>query len=460
MQRRWIEGYGVWTSSGKILVLYALLLPLLLGMVGVVIDGGMIMAGHLRAQSAADVAALAAAKDLADGKASGTAVTTGSTYVQQYNGLSNATVTVNIPPTLGQYAGIANHAEAIIALPVNTTFIQMLGISAVQTVVARAVADFEPNPSNDGVAVLDPTIVPGLSVQGGGSLVVDGRITINSPGKGTDQNGQTIDLGYPQSAATSGNGAVVKGKRIYVVGGVDVPANYQAFASGGPNPLHAGSLPKPDPFLAMPVPQAGMAGVDTTLRGDFQVSGGTWTIDPGIYNSIKITNSATVTFNPGIYIIAATSNNAITITGSGTVLGNGVMFYNTGSDYTPTAPPDLSDGEARPPTKIPGNPNFGDVTINASNVSLSGLVNPSSPFNGMLFFQRRWNTNGINIQGSGSTTSLVGTLYAKWAQFKLSGSANYQAQFIAGSLAISGQANITLVYPPDRPKLSRIFLVE
>src|SRR5947208_16875196 len=83
---------------GKILVLSALLLPVLLGMVGLSIDGGMMLGTHRQARNAADAAALAAAKDLLGGKTVATAQATASTFVKSYNGLGTATVTTNIPP--------------------------------------------------------------------------------------------------------------------------------------------------------------------------------------------------------------------------------------------------------------------------------------------------------------------------------------------------------------------------
>src|SRR5262245_28064474 len=86
---------------GKILVLFALLLPVLLGMAGLTIDGGLLMTSQRSAQNAADAAALAAAYDLMRGKSTTAATATAKTTVTSYNGLSKATVTVNIGPASG-----------------------------------------------------------------------------------------------------------------------------------------------------------------------------------------------------------------------------------------------------------------------------------------------------------------------------------------------------------------------
>src|SRR5262249_34738125 len=57
------------------------------------------------------------------------------------------------------------------------------------------------------------------------------------------------------------------------------------------------------------------------------------TLNPGIYSDIQINAGANVTFNPGIYVLRPTGNNQGLGINSGTVTGNGVMFYITGSDY-------------------------------------------------------------------------------------------------------------------------------
>src|SRR5206468_2675113 len=84
-------------------------------------------------------------------------------------------------------------------------------------------------------------------------------------------------------------------------------------------------------------------GVINTNYGKVAVGNGdNVTLNPGIYQQIKITGGTTV-LNPGIYVIAANSNNAMQING-GTVTAKGVMFYNTGSNYDPeTGAPDNTD---------------------------------------------------------------------------------------------------------------------
>ena len=80
---------------GKVLVFFALLLPVLIGMLGLVIDSGLLLAAHRQSHNAADAGALAAAMDLLRNKGITVATQSATTYVQSYNGLAGSAVTVN-----------------------------------------------------------------------------------------------------------------------------------------------------------------------------------------------------------------------------------------------------------------------------------------------------------------------------------------------------------------------------
>jgi type II secretory pathway pseudopilin PulG len=450
-----------------ILVLAALLLPVLIGMVGLVIDSGLLMATHRQARNAADGAAVAAAWDLLRGRSIGTATSTANTFVHTYHGLGAAVVTVNVPPSSGPYAGSTKHAEVLVSQPMNTLFIQALGVARNRTVQSRAVAGYEAVSAGEGAIVLDQEARPGLSIQGGGHLVVNGRVVVNSRAAGYDENNSWVNNGLQQYAVATGNGSTVQATDLQVVGGVDVTGNIQPAPGSSGNILHARALPEPDPLKELPTPTASMAGVNTTDRGSVRLSGGTTTLQPGIYSSIRISNNANVTFQPGIYILKPPSSGGGTvfsINGGGAIRGDGVMFYVTGSNFNVnTGLPDSGDGETRPP--LSDGANFQSVNVNGSDVRLTGLANATSPFNGMLFYFRRGlyisSGNTAGIQGSGSANQLNGTIYSKWGNFTLSGSGSYGAQFIVGSMSISGQANVTLTYAGQNlGRANRVYLVE
>src|SRR5262245_31104768 len=106
--RRPIERPG---RGGNMLPIFAILLPALLGILGLVIDGSLLRVKYRLAQNAADAAATAAAAALADGQLTSVASSIAEDYVHSYNALASATVTVLIPPDDGPYAGQAGYAK-------------------------------------------------------------------------------------------------------------------------------------------------------------------------------------------------------------------------------------------------------------------------------------------------------------------------------------------------------------
>ena len=518
-----------WTRRrGAVLAVFALIIVVLLGMVGIVVDAAILTATHRQAQNAADAAALAAAMDRMRSRTTTEATATATTFVQTYNGLTNAPApTVNFPPATGPYAGRNDYVEVIVSAPVQTYLVHIVGVARNQQVQARAVAGFEAHSSGDGVMVLNPDARPGLSVSGGGRLRVNGDVTVNSEGGGVDENNVAVNNGNSGVAASGGSqpdpNTGLFAINIDVVGGVDKPANFKPYDVGGPQPLHAKQLPKPDSLISLPTPVSAAnvdggtgsnniaSGVDATptSRGDVAVTNnsasglgnyagpgvdvnfksnsggepvpgrttpaaaGEVILFPGIYGSLSITGG-NVYLVPGIYVLSPTkqTTTALKIT-SGTVTAEHVLFYNTAVSYNHTnGQPDVGDTEDKTP--LPNTDYAGGFTINAGmkfspiNTSLvnysalySGAPRVSPAFDGMLFFQRRRHQASIDIQGNSSSGLLTGTLYAKWSNFKIAGSGTYDAQFIAGSLDVAGQGDITILSAGEgKGKANQIYLVE
>src|SRR3954469_2244497 len=101
------------SRPGKTLVMFALCLPVLLGMVGLVIDCGLSIAAQRAAQNAADAAAMAAAMAGFSGRGDPRAAA--AAYVAQNNGLAGATVTAfNNPPAAGPHASSRRYYEVVV----------------------------------------------------------------------------------------------------------------------------------------------------------------------------------------------------------------------------------------------------------------------------------------------------------------------------------------------------------
>jgi hypothetical protein len=458
--------------KGYALVWFALLLTLLVGMVGLVIDSGWLVSTYRQARNAADAAALAAAMELFRGKDDDAARAAAEQFIQTC--LAGATLEeFNHPPLRGYYTveqidedEAAKYVEVILTYEVPNFFIHVLpGMAQTSTVRARAVAGFEARAQGEGAIVLDPTRRPGLSVSGGGTLRVDGAVLVNSRHPGYDQYHTWLG-GNPGHAAKASNNSTVYARYIQVAGGVDWVDNFHNIDPSGPHPLFAGAPIQRDPLRDLPVPD-GSNGADLTPRGAVEVNNNSvkpFYLSPGIYDDILITQGAEAIFNPGIYILRPNKpNKGLRINGSATVTGSGVMFYVTGSNYLNNgagyydalddALNDQLDGPL-PPTPgslgsspDPGKVDFAAIDINATSarVTLTGINDTSSQFHDILFFQRRRNMNAARIQGNaGKNVTLGGAIYAKWANFTLSGGGRYDATFVVGSMDISGQGTVTI----------------
>jgi hypothetical protein len=139
-----------------------------------------------------------------------------------------------------------------------------------------------------------------------------------------------------------------------------------------------------DPFLSVLAPVVGACDPGHLVKYD--PGWGNFTLWPGTYcGGIRISNGATATFNPGIYII---KGGGVSFVGGTTITGSGVMFYLTGTNAS-YASADISNGAS--------------VTFSAP---------PSGPYMGMLFFQDRLIVSAANATFSGGVVmQLTGTLY-------------------------------------------------
>lgn len=455
---RWFHYVKV-QRKGTILVITAVVLVALVGLLGLVIDAGLLMTAHRRAQNAADAGATAAAMDMLKGSSAATAIGTAATFVQQHNDLADATLTTNIPPQSGAHQGNSHFVEVIVSSPVQTYFIQVLGTAASRTVTARSVAGWERVAVSAGVIALDANARPGLRLTGNGSLKVNGAVIVNSNGGGLNEDGQSIDNGNSGTAITTSGNGMLYARDVQSVGGVSDLAKIKNFVAGNSeSPLHTGIVAQSDPYQFLPPPTTATGAVATDY-GSVNLSGNSSvTLSPGVYSSISVSANVDVTFNPGIYIIAG---GGLTMSGNSTLTGSNVMIYNTGSDYNVnTGLPDSGDGTNPPPAT--GNPTFGQLSISGNALlNVTPYANPSSPFDGLVFYQRRHNTQPLKLAGNGSSDVMEGTVYAKWADLDLSGNGTFNSQFVVRTLELTGNGTLTLdITNQHTAKSDLVYLVE
>ncbi|MEX0718588.1 MAG: pilus assembly protein TadG-related protein [Planctomycetaceae bacterium] len=488
--------------GGKILVLFAVALPMLFGMLGLVIDGGMLFAERRSTQQVADAAAAAAARTLASGGSPAEAVAAATELVKTHNGLGSANVAVHVPPILGDHAGLSGYVQVEIDTSVKTAFMQVLGSDDSSNVVTRATAGYEPATVGAAVVVLDPNppeislapltitlpiplVLPGLlggfEVLGLGTVQVDGAVLVNNTWGGVDEDGNPIGESQLLEHAVRCMPLLpltrLRATDIRVVGGVDDPDYYASTIPGESSPLQAGRLPVPDPYADLPAPTVGVdpANVRNQYYGGVTVINipilfPPVVLEPGVYDWIQVVTGP-VTFRPGVYIIRG----AHPLTGialnllAGPVVADGVMFYitDTAAYSAVGGGPDSSDGETAPPapevlTLLPS------VLINAAVLGnrLSGLNDPGSPFHGLLIYQRRTLRKPMVIAseqllgGLLGQNSFSGTVYSKWGHVILALNGTYDARFVVGTLRCVNVLACRLAPTDLLPPAMDVFLVE
>jgi Flp pilus assembly protein TadG len=483
--------------GGKILVMMAILLPVLCGFAGLVLDSSLLMADYRNLQHASDGAATEAATALYNVGTTEAATAAALACVQVENGFADANVVVNIPPQSGLYAGNANYVEVIASQQKTTFFMQALGTLSPPTIRVRSVAGIEASTAGAAVDVLEANppgvtanLAPyvtlsetlpalqlgGLEILGLGQLSVNGAVLDNNQWGGVDQNGNQVgsSAGPPYGAACMPLISLTSllARNIRVVGGVDNPSNYGNFTSGQKSPLRANQLPVPDPFINLPAPTVAIdpANVSATTYGGVQVTGvplisPAKVLNPGVYDWIEIDSGAAV-LNPGVYIIRSVNpmtQLALNVTG-GIVTANGVMFYITNTtNYTPlTGAPDASDGNtvAPPPTAMTQIPSVVIASLLGS--SYQGLNDPASPFNGLLIYQRRVDRSPIVLadQQMLLAGTLQGQVYGKYAQIVFAANGTFDMSLVAGSIRFANILQTTLAPSQPLPPAKDVYLVE
>jgi Flp pilus assembly protein TadG len=194
------------TRAGNVLVLLAVMLPALLGIVGLVLDGGLMMADYRALQHATDAASTASAMDLRLGKSTATATATANDFIHVANQLPSANVVVHIPPVSGPFAGRSGYVEVSAESNYRSRFMPIVGGMLNNTLRTRAVTGNSNVTGGAAVVVLDPlpadlsisplpglpavpSLIAGLQVEGLGRFSVDGAILVNNGWGGVDENG-------------------------------------------------------------------------------------------------------------------------------------------------------------------------------------------------------------------------------------------------------------------------------
>lgn len=378
------------SERGQSIIILALSFVVMLGFAGIAIDGGILYADRRSAQNAADSAALAGALAiLQHNNPISIAYSRAADNAYDNNHISNW-VNVYNPPIDGPYAGNPYYVEVRIRSKVDSVFAHFVYKGQLENTVT-AVAHAKP-----------ATVVPFMNGDAMVGLAKTGCSVVWSHGNNTTSitgSGIFVNSDHPDCAFKASGGNVLN-----VDGDIDVVGGFEISGGAIVNPTpHSGATQIDTPTIPPPsCSSSGTrdAGTGTLTPGnisDFNFSGGTWTMQPGIY-----------------CVTGGFSVNAGT-----TISGNGVLIYVE----------------------------TGDISWNGG-ASLDLHAADTGEYAGLLLYQDPSNTQMATINGD-SGSSFSGTMFIPSAQVQINGTGaadGFHSQVIGNVVDMSGTSDLNIFY--------------
>ncbi|HUG80715.1 MAG TPA: pilus assembly protein TadG-related protein [Bryobacterales bacterium] len=344
-------------SQGQIAPMLAILIAVLFGFTGLILDGGRIQFAKRHMQVAADAAAMGGAHAMVAGKTGQDVITAArddaglNGFVHNSNDQDNNSeqtkirVQVNNPPLSGPHTADANYVEVIISKNYATTFMRVIGVSKAP-VLARAVAGME-NYGEACVLALNPTAHGAITLSGTPILDSGCGVQVNSNDtQALVANGGAVLDARPAGIAVYGQSIAngCSGSCFFPAPASNVPPA-RDWLTHVPDPTVPGSVTTvydvTDPNNPISVSALGLS-----------ISGGTWNLQPGLYtgstgngnkvNGIVISGGV-INLYPGIYFLDSgmqiSGNTIIRTVGTDGLPGGpdeGVMIYNTTTSTNPS----------------------------------------------------------------------------------------------------------------------------
>lgn len=295
------------------------MLTTLTGLAALTVDIGMAYRERANEQGASDAAALAAADvlyengSIDEAKAAARSIATSNGYT---DGVNDVTVTVNIPPVSGDYAGRSKFAEVEITGESKAQFASVFNFSAFPA-HGRAVAAGVDTSNAYGIVALNPTVCRSINLNGTGGIVIQAA-------------GIFVNSNCPDDAFHANGNVTVNTQVNDVVGGWTEIGT----VSINPSPTHADPITDPLAALAAPTVPTNVQTCPT-----FHGNPGTRVLQPGRYDcTIDPSGPWNVTSMPGNYyitggVVADVGGNITFGTGEYTLGGVGLQVTGGWPDH-------------------------------------------------------------------------------------------------------------------------------
>jgi Putative Flp pilus-assembly TadE/G-like len=449
-------------ERGQILVLFAGGLVALLLIAALAFDVGMMLVERRDEQNAADAAALAGARYVLTDQAAAIGAARDLARMNGYDdGDPDEIVNVYIPPLHGRYVGLPGFIEVQIQSTRPSIFAGVIG-RATWDIGAFGVATNSQNLTFPfSMLALNPTECKAIAVSGGGVVEAYANVQSNSNGAGCGTGDQ---VGFSRTGGSTIN-VVAPDATCRVVGDMQDQGSGSMTCTVVEN-----SYALPDPLRNLPAPAkpalaAAMDPVGHTKAAPDYCPGATgskapsetqpracdvggngsaysnlaWILHPGLYpHGLAVSNGAKAYLLPGIYWIGG---GGVDVGGDGSIVtiavpgdanvnpslatwGGGVMIYNSKLPAAAGGPFIL-------------NSNGAVMKLRPLNLP---TTDPNHIFNSIVIYQDRTVSTSVTMNGSASSTEVLGIIYVPAGQIKLNGNGGTLIvdQVIADTFDING----------------------
>jgi hypothetical protein len=388
-------------ERGQALIVIALALVGLMGMAGLVIDGGNAFQDRQRAQNAADAAALASAY----ARLKGGSMVDAALASAAENGYSNdgvrSIISLYTPPKDGPHAGDIEYIQVIIRSTVPTYLMRVIGRSEIVNEVQAVARTKRPEigPILHGHAVI--SLAPTSNCFNRSTFWVHGEATLDISGGGVFVNAEG-----GCALVQQGNGSIrlEDGYNINIVGTAQVQKRHLFTPE---TPTEAQPVPYPPPFF---MPDVKGCGDDAEVSEDgTTMSAGSWSEDfppPGVTQ-----------LGSGVYCL----NNGMHITGH--LEGHNVLFF-------------VRRGEVR-------FSNSADIQLDARDTGDNA---------GLLIYLPMENRSRVVLNG-GAGSNIQGTILAPASRVLIKGldsKTGFHSQIIGYTIEADGTSNVVIKFRPEQ----------
>jgi len=405
-------------ERGAIVVMVALMMPILVGFIGLGVEVGLWFQQKRDLQTIADAAAIAGAYEAMESDASSTTITAEATNDATRNGYSASTNTIAVtnPPSAGSYTTDTGAVEVNMTSTVALLFVGNLMSSSSISIAARAVATAVSSGEEACVLALGTSESRAVSLSGGASVTMDGcQVASNSS---------------ESDAVYVSNNSSLTVDCVSTVGQVDGTEDITLSTCASVN---ENTTTINDPYSDLTVPDDAKVcdynsnvtvGSDRDFTAaDDDLNGDGYVVFCG---NLSINAGTTVTFEDDMVVSMYGSD--LTINGGANVTGDSLTVISTGSGTNQNG--------------------WGSMTINGGG-TVTMTAPTSGDWAGILFFQDGDAVSNANLDFSfsgNSDTEFTGVIYVPNNDVSFTGGNdtddNGCLQIVADEVSFGGSADL------------------